>query len=200
MSQLGNEWTNADGNIMRFRDEFLDEKVDTARLPFSTQVDGLVYHSNIPRIMLSNRMIDLRKPLTPEEQALLRQTMPKSRGQAVQQFQADFKAKKERESANARTNFFKTSQQGQKEVFDRRYEQYLKDHPEQVAFEKIVGGLTKGADFIIDKAGSVVPFVADIYKKFAPKGSQFYTDKSIEQKFAEIGKAKAGDLGKKLVG
>lgn len=200
MARVGNQWTNAEGNIMRFRDEFSQDKIDTTRFPYSEQVDGLVYHSNLPRVAIGGRLIDLTKPLTPEDEAVLRQTLPKSKTDVVRGIQSDFKAKKEREGAAAKTEFFTKSTQGRQEVFDKQYEQYLRDHPEQVAFEKIVGGLTKGADFIIDKAGSVLPFVSDIYKKFAPKGSQFYTDKPIEQKLAEVGKAKAGDLGKKLVG
>lgn len=201
MSRVGNQWTTADGSILRFRDEPpTQEKVDTARFPFSAQVDGLVYHSNMPRVALGGRMIDLTKPLTEEDQAVLRQTIPKTKSEVVQGVQKDFKDRKAQQAEQAKAGYFKDSMKGQKQLFDKRYEQYLRNHPEQVAFEKIVGGLTKGADFIVDKAGSVLPFVSDIYKRFAPTGSQFYQAKSIEQKLAEVGKAKVGDLGKKLIG
>jgi hypothetical protein len=201
MSRLGNEWTDASGNIMRFQNEFLNEKVDKVRLPYSTQVDGLVYHSNIPRIRLSGRMIDLTKPLSPEDQAVLRQTMPKSRGEAVQQFQSEFEAKKQRESADARTRYFRETSQGKQEAFNIRYEQYLKEHPEMVAFQKIVDGLVKIGDELIPLGSAIgMPsFLIDIYKKFAPPGSKFYKKGQLEEKLLDFAKEKGEGYIKNVV-
>lgn len=201
MSQLGNEWTDTNNNIVRYGDEITNEKVNKVRLPYSTRVGDFIYHSNIPKIMLSNRMIDLRTPLTPEQQAILRQTFPKTRGEEVQKFQTEFEAKKQREAADARTRYFRETSQGKQEAFNIRYEQYLKEHPEMVAFQKIVDGLVKIGDELIPLGSAVgMPsFLIDIYKKFAPPGSKFYKKGALEEKLLDFAKEKGEAYIKNVV-
>jgi len=219
MSQLGNEWSTLDGRYLQYRDRVLDKQVDTQRLPFSAQVDNFIYHSNIPRIRLSGQMIDLRQPLSEEQKAILRQTLPPTIGDKVQQFQFDFKKETARKNAEARTSFFRDSTAGKKKAFEIRYQQYLRDHPEQAVFQDIVDALVKVGDFVIPLGAAVgMPtWMIDIYKKFAPPGSKFYTPGTIGEKaesllkeqakglmnkakakIESIGKEKAGELGKEL--
>jgi hypothetical protein len=201
MSQVGNEWSLPDGRILQYRDRVLDQKVDTTRLPFSAQVGNYVYHSNIPRIRLSGVMIDLRNPLTPEQEAILLQTLPPSIQQQTDKIQTEFQQKKAREAEEAKTRYFRETSAGQQEVFTRRYQQYLAEHPEMVAFQKIVDGLIKVGDAIIPVAGAVgMPsFLIDIYKKFAPPGSKFYTKGALEDKLMQFAKEKGEAYIKSVV-
>lgn len=188
MSRVGNQWTTLDGNIMEYRDRVSNRKVDTQRLPYSVQVDNLVYHSNMPRIRLSGQIIDLTQPLSEEHKEILRQTLPKSTGESVQQFQMDFKKESERKTAEARTKFFRETEAGKKKAFDIRFEQYLKDHPEDRVFQAIVDGLVKFGDFVIPlgKYIGVPDAVLEIYKSFAPPGSKFYKKGTIGDKFKSL--------------
>ena len=189
MSQLGDEWSTLDGNVLQYRDRVLNEKVDTKRLPYSARVDNLIYHSNLPKIRLSGQMIDLTKPLGEEEKAILRQTIPKSIGESIQKFQLDFKKEKERKTAEARTKYFRETNAGRQKAFDMRFEQYLKDHPEKRFMQSVVDALVKIGDFAIPTLGKIVglpPAVIDMYKAFAPPGSKFYTKGSVEDKFKRL--------------
>jgi hypothetical protein len=201
MSQLGNEWSLPDGRILQYRDRVLDRKVDTVRLPYSTRVGEYVYHSNIPRIRLGGVMIDLTKPLTQQEQDILKQTLPPTIEQTTQTVQSEFATKKQREAADARTRYFRETSQGKQEAFNMRYEQYLKEHPEMVAFQKIVDELVKIGDAVIPIAGAVgMPsFLIDIYKKFAPPGSKFYKKGALEEKLLEFAKEKGEGYIKNVV-
>ena len=219
MSRLGNEWSTLDGRVLQYRDRVLNEQVDTQRLPYAVQVDNLVYHSNIPKIMLSNQMIDLTQPLSAEHKALLRQTLPPTIADKTQQIQLDFKKETARKNAEARTKYFRETNAGRNKAFQMRYEQYLRDHPEARVFQDIVDALVKVGDFVIPLGAAVgMPtWMIDIYKKFAPPGSKFYTKGSLENKVTDfakeqakglmnkakakiesIGKEKAGELGKEL--
>jgi hypothetical protein len=201
MSRLGDEWSLPDGRILQYRDRVLDKKVDTVRLPYSTQVGEYVYHSNIPRIRLSGVMIDLTKPLTPQQQEILRQTLPPSIQQTTENIQTEFAAKKQREAADARTRYFRETSQGKQEAFNIRYEQYLKEHPEMVAFQKIVDGLVKIGDELIPLGSAIgMPsFLIDIYKKFAPPGSKFYKKGALEEKLLDFAKEKGEAYIKNVV-
>jgi hypothetical protein len=190
MSRLGNEWTNAEGNIMRFRDSFIPEKVDTKRLPYSAQVDGLVYHSNLPRINLGGRTIDFTKPLAEEDKAILRQTLPKSKQEFITKFQEEFKKKVKEEGEKAKTEYFLKNPKGQRELGERAYQNYLNAHPWKKFMQTVVDGIVKTGDFLIPLGQFIgMPsWVADFYKKFAPPGSKFYTKGDLGTKFKEFGK------------
>jgi hypothetical protein len=189
MSRLGNEWTNTEGNIMRFRDSFLPEKVDTKRLPFSAEVDGLVYHSNLPRINLGGRTIDFTKPLAEEDKAILRQTLPKTKQEVATKFQQEFKLKMEQERQKARTDYFRNNPNGKQEAFDLKYEKYLRDNPFMKFMQDVVDGIVKAGDFLIPlgKYVGMPEWVIDVYKKFAPPGSKFYTKGDLGTKFKDFG-------------
>ena len=190
MSRLGNEWSNAEGNIMRFRDSFLSEKVDTKRLPYSAQIDGLVYHSNLPRINMGGRTIDFTKPLTREDKDILRQTLPKTKQEFITKFQEDFKKKVKEEAEKAKSRYFLENPFGRRELAEKAYQDYLNAHPFQKFMQTVVDGLVKTGDFLIPLGQFIgMPtWVVDFYKKFAPPGSKFYTKGDLGTKFKEFGK------------
>ncbi len=189
MSRLGNEWSNSEGNIMRFRDSFLPEKVDTKRLPYSAEVDGLVYHSNLPRIYLGGRAIDFTKPLTREDKDILRQTLPESKQEFITRFQEEFKKKVKEEAEKAKSRYFLENPFGRREAGERAYQNYLNAHPWQKFMQSVVDGLVKTGDFVIPlgKYIGMPEELIDFYKKFAPPGSKFYTKGDLGTKFKEFG-------------
>lgn len=178
-------WTKTGSNREMIDLDREGDEISAVDYPYSVAVGPYTYHSPIPFIILSGTRIYIDEAkITPEQREMLKNLLPKTTAENIQAVQKGFAERKEKATEEARQRFLQ-SNEGQRQINEARYEEYLRQHPDKRIAENLVSGLTKLGDFAVDTIAPIVGapgLVSEIYKAFAPPGSKYYQKGTIGQK------------------